>query len=146
MMLIIYLGIRHILTFFVPQAKRIGESFFGTHDVCFFFPCYMQFCKMERLIIRSESRHTQQCSVKVSPVQTNYAPDGRSLLYASAGHQLFFMTLGKENENAKEQWSFANKDAVRVGHFRIMHLLTLKGRRRSQVQQRCSITLEIVLS
>jgi THO complex subunit 3 len=61
----------------------------------------------------SESRHTQQCSLKVSPVQTNYSPDGRSLLYASAGHQLFFMTLDKENEDAKEQWLFSNKDAVR---------------------------------
>jgi len=59
-----------------------------------------------------QTRPTQQVSLKVSPVQTSYAPDGRSLLYASAGHQLFFMTYGKENEGAKEQWNFSNKDAI----------------------------------
>ena len=62
----------------------------------------------------TESRHTQQCPLKVSPVQTCYSPDGRSLLYASAGHQLFFMTFGKENEGAKEQWNLSMKDAVSI--------------------------------
>ena len=65
---------------------------------------------------RTESRHTQQCSLKVSPVQTSYSPDGRALLYASAGHQLFFLTLGKEGEDAKEQWHSSEKDSVRVSH------------------------------
>ena len=63
---------------------------------------------------RSESRYIQQCPVKISPVQTSYAPDGRSLLFASAGHQLFFMTLGKEGEETKEQWHVSDKDAVRT--------------------------------
>ncbi|KAJ7205944.1 WD40-repeat-containing domain protein, partial [Mycena rebaudengoi] len=57
-----------------------------------------------------QSRHTQQCSLKVSPVQTNYSPDGRSLLYTSAGHQLFFLTLGKEADEPKEQWHISPKD------------------------------------
>jgi len=61
---------------------------------------------------RSESRYIQQCPVKISPVQTSYSPDGRSLLFASAGHQLFFMTLGKEGEETKEQWHVSDKDAV----------------------------------
>ncbi|KAJ7167607.1 WD40-repeat-containing domain protein [Mycena filopes] len=51
-----------------------------------------------------QSRYTQHISLKVSPMQTNYAPDGRSLLYTSAGHQLFFLTLGKEADEAKETW------------------------------------------
>jgi len=68
---------------------------------------------VERLIyFRPESRYTQQVALKVSPVQTNYSPDGRALLYTSAGHQLFFMTFGKENEEAKEQWSLSEKDGV----------------------------------
>jgi WD40 repeat protein len=63
-------------------------------------------------ISRTESRNTQQIALKVSPVQTNYSPDGRSLLYTSAGHQLFFMTFGKENEATKEQWTLSEKDGV----------------------------------
>lgn len=63
---------------------------------------------------RPESRYIQQIALKVSPVQTNYSPDGRALLYTSAGHQLFFMTLGKESEEAKEQWSLSEKDGVRA--------------------------------
>ena len=59
-----------------------------------------------------ESRHIQQCQMKVSPVQTSYSPDGRSLLYASAGHQLFFMTLGKTGDETKEEWHPSERDAV----------------------------------
>ena len=50
--------------------------------------------------------------MKVSPVQTSYSPDGRSLLYASAGHQLFFMTLGKMGDETKEEWYPSERDAV----------------------------------
>jgi THO complex subunit 3 len=59
-----------------------------------------------------ESRYIQQCQMKVSPVQTSYSPDGRSLLYASAGHQLFFMTLGKTGDEVKEEWHPSERDAV----------------------------------
>ncbi|KAJ7639321.1 WD40-repeat-containing domain protein [Roridomyces roridus] len=59
-----------------------------------------------------QTRNIQQCSLKVSPVQTNYSPDGRTLLYTSVGNQLFFLTLGKENEEAKEMWHPAPKDPV----------------------------------
>ncbi|KAJ6616282.1 WD40-repeat-containing domain protein [Mycena sp. CBHHK59/15] len=59
-----------------------------------------------------QSRHTQSCTLKYSPVQTSYAPDGRSLLYTSAGHQLFFLTLGREADDAKEQWHHSQKDPV----------------------------------
>lgn len=74
---------------------------------------------------RPESRHTQQCSLKVSPVQTNYSPDGRALLYASAGHSIFFMTLGKEGEETKEQWNPSEKDPVR---FPCNHYIFLTNR------------------
>jgi len=52
----------------------------------------------------------QQLQLKVSPVQTNYAPDGKSLLYTSAGHQLFFLTYGKDNEISKDVWQISDKD------------------------------------
>ncbi|THH19905.1 hypothetical protein EW146_g1344 [Bondarzewia mesenterica] len=60
----------------------------------------------------TESRHTQQRTLKVSPVQTNYSPDGKSLLYVSAGHQVFFMTYGKEADDAKEQWTNTDKEGL----------------------------------
>lgn len=68
-------------------------------------------------IVPLESRNTQQISLGVSPIQTNYSPDGKSLLYTSAGHQLFFMTHGKDNEGDKEQWNLAKKDGVSVTEF-----------------------------
>ena len=73
--------------------------------------------------VTSESRYLQQCPLKVSPVQTSYSPDGRALLYASAGHQLFFMTLGKEGDETKEQWHLSEKDAVRVSMLSWFHPL-----------------------
>lgn len=59
-----------------------------------------------------ESRHVQQIQLKVSPVQTNYAPDGKSMLYTSAGHQLFFLTYGKDSESTKDVWQISDKDGV----------------------------------
>ncbi|KAF8213996.1 WD40-repeat-containing domain protein [Mycena galopus ATCC 62051] len=59
-----------------------------------------------------QSRCTQQCSVKASPAQTNYSPDGRALLYTSTNHSLFFLTLGKEGDEVKETWRPSQKDPV----------------------------------
>ena len=67
---------------------------------------------VSNLHIYLESRCIQQYQMKVSPVQTSYSPDGRSLLYASAGHQLFFMTFGKMGDEAKEEWHPSERDAV----------------------------------
>lgn len=88
-----------------------------------------------RLIILSisiESRHIQQISLKVSPVQINYAPDGKSLLYVSGGNQLFFMTYGQgTSEDAtadgkpvipKEEWQISDRDTVRPGKFYLARL------------------------
>jgi hypothetical protein len=117
MMSITSLGTRHILTYFAHQAKRIDGSYSGMHGVCLaLIP------SQKPIDSRSESRYIQQCPVKISPVQTSYSPDGRSLLFASAGHQLFFMTLGKEGEETKEQWHVSDKDAVRT--FQTLHWLS----------------------
>lgn len=95
------------LTSSAPPPKKTVESCSGMPDVS------------SSLVFRvrspnsnAESRYTQQCSLKVSPVQTNYSPDGRALLYTSMGHQLFFLTLGKEGDDAKEAWHPSQKDAV----------------------------------
>ena len=65
-----------------------------------------------RVHIFPESRYTQQCSLKVSPVQTSYAPDGRSLLYVTAGHQLFFMTFERSGQDTKEEWRLSDREAA----------------------------------
>ncbi|KAH9031604.1 hypothetical protein EDB83DRAFT_2319207 [Lactarius deliciosus] len=46
-------------------------------------------------------------ALKVSPVQIDYAPDSRSLLYASSDNQLLFMSYGKDSDDftAPTQWS-----------------------------------------
>ena len=108
-----YHGIPPTLTSFARRAKRIGGSCFGTLGVRHVVVGRrFLFSAPHSPRITPESRHIQSCSLKVSPVQTNYAPDGRSLLYASAGHQLFFMTYAKDNEGGKEQWNLSNKDPV----------------------------------
>ena len=75
---------------------------------------YIAFTKASYFLTarHSESRHIQQCSLKVSPTQTNYSPDGKALLYTSAGHQLFFMTFGKEDDESKESWGLSDRDGV----------------------------------
>ncbi|KAI0030893.1 WD40 repeat-like protein [Vararia minispora EC-137] len=51
-----------------------------------------------------QSRNTQQLATKLYPWQTNYSPDGRSLLYVSSNHQVVFLTLQKPRDDAKEEW------------------------------------------
>ncbi|KAL0950255.1 hypothetical protein HGRIS_010238 [Hohenbuehelia grisea] len=58
-----------------------------------------------------QSRPTQSCSMKFSPMQTSYAPDGKALLVASGGHQLFFMTQAAGTDN-KSQWQLSDKDPI----------------------------------
>lgn len=105
-------GILRILSSSVHLVKRTDGSSFGTHDVCFYFR--PPFLSTFNLYIHPESRYIQQCQMKVSPVQTSYSPDGRSLLYASAGHQLSFMTLGKVGDGTKEEWQPFERDTVCV--------------------------------
>ena len=105
-------GILRILSSSVHRVKRTDGSSFGTHDVCFFFKKFFPFLPVSNHRIYLESRCIQQCQMKVSPVQTSYSPDGRSILYASAGHQLFFMTLGRMGDETKEEWYPSERDAV----------------------------------
>ncbi|KAH8998795.1 WD40-repeat-containing domain protein, partial [Lactarius hatsudake] len=63
--------------------------------------------KDQRIAFWDARPDIQQCTLKVSPVQINYAPDGRSLLYVSSGDQLFFISYGKDSDDstAPVQWS-----------------------------------------
>lgn len=79
----------------------------------------------------TESRYIQQVPLKVSPVQVNYAPDGKSLLYVSGGNSLFFMTYGTTAEEIKpegksaplKEWQVSDRDTVRPGSTAIFNHL-----------------------
>lgn len=113
-MLTMYLGTQHTQSCSALQVRETGAWYFGMRDVR---QCHSSFFYIANLYPlgyarRTESRYTQQVSLKVSPVQTSYAPDGKSLLYVSAGHQFFFVTHGKPTPDAKEEWRLADKDPV----------------------------------
>lgn len=51
-----------------------------------------------------ESRAIQQLSLKLTPTQTGYAPDGKTIFYVSAGHSLYFLELGRNPGETKDTW------------------------------------------
>lgn len=116
MMLITFHGTQHTPSYSAHRVKRTGELYSGMHAVGYFTDCHTPFFTQSTLI-SLESRFIQQCSLKVTPTYTQYAPDGRSLLFVTAAHQLMFMSYGKESEEAKEQWQIKvlpnQKDSVR---------------------------------
>ncbi|KAG1898948.1 WD40-repeat-containing domain protein [Suillus fuscotomentosus] len=66
---------------FCTSSQKDRRIVFGMHD--------------------AKSRYTQQMVLKISPVQTNYSPDGRTLIFTSAGLQLFFLTHRKDGDATK---------------------------------------------
>ncbi|EIN11000.1 WD40 repeat-like protein [Punctularia strigosozonata HHB-11173 SS5] len=58
-----------------------------------------------------QSRHTQAISLRFSPLWTDYSPDGRTLLYVSAGHSLYFLEYGSVGDDPKEKWHTSDKDS-----------------------------------
>ncbi|KAH7887377.1 WD40-repeat-containing domain protein [Phlebopus sp. FC_14] len=121
-------GIDKITRIWTPEASmefRAATNFSGGHsddvDHVSWNPTHPElFCtsgqKDRRIVFwdARQSRYTQQIQLKVSPVQTNYSPDGRTLLFTSAGHQLFFLTFGREGDSAKETWQTSDKDGTIV--------------------------------
>ncbi|KDQ64417.1 hypothetical protein JAAARDRAFT_28046 [Jaapia argillacea MUCL 33604] len=119
-------GIDKVARVFQPEKSmemRSAATFAGGHsddvDYVTWNPTHPElFCtssqKDRRVVFwdARQSRLTQQCAVKVSPVQTSYSPDGRVLLYVSSGHQVFSMTYGKEGDDPKQQWHIHDKDVV----------------------------------
>lgn len=56
-----------------------------------------------------ESRSIQQLSLKLTPTQTGYAPDGKTIFYVSAGHSLYFLELGRNPGETKDTWKTAEE-------------------------------------
>ncbi|KAG1812284.1 hypothetical protein EV424DRAFT_107018 [Suillus variegatus] len=81
MTLTIYHGIPLIQSYFARLVRRTEGLYFGMHDASFI--CLA--CIVNNSYRTQESRHTQQIILKISPVQTNYSPDGRALIFTSAG-------------------------------------------------------------
>ncbi|TEB30032.1 WD40 repeat-like protein [Coprinellus micaceus] len=57
-----------------------------------------------------QSRNIQVYLSKYSPVQTCYSPNGRELLGISATNALFFMNLGRDKPEDKEQWRSSDRE------------------------------------
>ena len=66
------------------------------------------------IFLRLESRYTQQILLRAAPLQTNYSPDGRTVMYTTSANWLHFLELGKEHEGAKEQWDIVERDVPSV--------------------------------
>jgi len=60
----------------------------------------------------SVSKHVQSYTSKTSPVQTTYSPDGRSLLYTTAGYMTFFLHLDQKEGDSKPQWYANEQESV----------------------------------
>ena len=56
-----------------------------------------------------ESRSIQQLPLKLTPTQTGYAPDGKTIFYVSAGHSLYFLELGRNPGETKDTWRTAEE-------------------------------------
>ena len=56
-----------------------------------------------------ESRSIQQLALKLTPTQTGYAPDGKTIFYVSAGHSLYFLELGRNPGEPKDTWRTAEE-------------------------------------
>lgn len=54
--------------------------------------------------VSQESRHVQQLQLKFSPMQLNYSPDGKTILYTTTSRTLGALTYGREGEETKDQW------------------------------------------
>ncbi|KAK0464504.1 WD40-repeat-containing domain protein [Desarmillaria tabescens] len=58
-----------------------------------------------------QSRCLQQVSLKQSPLVMNYSPDGKTIVYTSAGHQMYFLECGQA-QAGKETWSVSDKEII----------------------------------
>ncbi|RDX53847.1 WD40 repeat-like protein [Lentinus brumalis] len=51
-----------------------------------------------------QSRHVQQIQLKFSPMQLNYSPDGKTILYTTTSRMLGALNFGREGDETKDQW------------------------------------------
>ncbi|KAI0722697.1 WD40 repeat-like protein [Earliella scabrosa] len=51
-----------------------------------------------------QSRNVQQIQLKLAPVQLNYSPDGKSILYTTTSKFLGALTYERVGEESREQW------------------------------------------
>lgn len=62
---------------------------------------------------RIESKPTQIVNTRSAPIQTNYSPDGKHLVWVSVPNQLHFLSFAKpEGDDGKEQWGHMTTDTV----------------------------------
>ncbi|EIM87905.1 WD40 repeat-like protein [Stereum hirsutum FP-91666 SS1] len=58
-----------------------------------------------------QSKPTQIVNTRSAPIQTNYSPDGKHLVWVSVPNQLHFLSFAKpEGDDGKEQWGHMTTD------------------------------------
>lgn len=117
-------GTQRIRSYFVRPVRRKEGSYFGTLDVSTIFQFYAFLGGLRRSSgYRVESKPTQIVNTRSAPIQTNYSPDGKHLIWVSVPNQLHFLSFAKpEGDDGKEQWGHMTTDTVRI-HTSCMTLL-----------------------
>jgi hypothetical protein len=99
------LGIPPIRSYSSLLARRTVRSYFGmpgVRDLITGLPVFL-------ILLLPESRSIQQLALKLTPTQTGYAPDGKTIFYVSAGHSLYFLELGRNPGETKDTWRTAEE-------------------------------------
>ncbi|KAK0187954.1 WD40-repeat-containing domain protein [Armillaria mellea] len=113
-------GVREVWVF-LSLVLRAATMFSGGHsdevDHVTWNPTHPElFCtssgKDRRIVFwdARQSRCLQQVPLKQSPLVMNYSPDGRTMVYTSAGHQMYFLECGQAS--GKDTWSVSDKEII----------------------------------
>ncbi|KAG1866947.1 hypothetical protein C8R48DRAFT_703750, partial [Suillus tomentosus] len=87
------------------MESRAATHFSGGHSDDLFCTSSQK----DRRIVFWDARPNNSI-LKILLVQTNYSPDGRALIFTSAGLQLFFLTYRKDGDATKAQWHLSDED------------------------------------
>ncbi|CAL1700477.1 unnamed protein product [Somion occarium] len=119
-------GIDKVVRVWTPEKSmelRSAQIYSGGHsddvDYISWNPTHPElFCttssKDRRIIFwdARQSRYVQSLTVRFSPVQTTYSPDGRTLLVTSTGRSMYYLTYGKKEGDEKEQWYLSDSQPI----------------------------------
>ncbi|EPQ59160.1 WD40 repeat-like protein [Gloeophyllum trabeum ATCC 11539] len=123
-------GIDRIVRVFQPEKSlemRSATLYSGGHsddvDYVAWHPIHSElFCSSSQRDRRitfwdaRQSRHVQQLSLKYSPLEVIYSPDGRRIMCVSTNTQLIFLEYGKSGDDTKESWHPVIKVDKGTGH------------------------------
>ncbi len=93
-------GTPHTQSCSARRARETGGSCSGMVDVS----SPSLYVVLPAHACHQESRHVQQIQLKFSPMQLNYSPDGKTILYTTTSRMLGALNFGREGDETKDQW------------------------------------------